>query len=81
MNIGTGSDVSIKELAEAIADIVGFTGQLSWDRSKPDGAPRKLLDSSRMHEFGWQPKVSMADGLRATYEWFFHDRELKRATA
>lgn len=70
LNIGVGSDISIKELAEAIVDIVGYKGRLEWDRSKPDGAPRKLLDSSRLRSFGWEPKTSFDDGLRNTYEWY-----------
>jgi GDP-L-fucose synthase len=70
LNIGTGTDISIKELAETIAGIVGYTGRMTWDTSKPDGAPRKLLDSSRMHAFGWRPEISFETGLRATYNWF-----------
>lgn len=70
VNIGVGEDNSIKELAEAIAAIAGYAGRLEWDRSKPDGAPRKLLDSARLRSFGWQPKIGFAAGLRATYEWY-----------
>jgi GDP-L-fucose synthase len=70
VNIGVGEDISIKELAEAIAAIAGYAGRLDWDQSKPDGAPRKLLDSARLRSFGWQPKIGFAAGLRATYEWY-----------
>lgn len=70
LNIGVGSDISIKELAEAIANVVGYEGRLEWDRTKPDGAPRKLLDSARLRSFGWLPKVGFAEGLRNTYEWY-----------
>lgn len=70
LNIGTGTDISIKDLAETIAAIVGYTGRMTWDTSKPDGAPRKLLDSSRMHAFGWRPEITFETGLRATYNWF-----------
>lgn len=70
LNIGTGTDISIKELAERIAEVVGFTGDLEFDISKPDGAPRKLLDSSRMLGLGWLPKIELSDGLRSTYQWY-----------
>ncbi len=69
-NLGTGTDYSIKELAEKIAHVVGFQGQIKWDISKPDGTPRKLLDSSRLLALGWQPRVNFEDGLRTTYHWF-----------
>ncbi len=69
-NIGTGEDYSIKELAERVARIVGFEGKIEWDVTKPDGAPRKLLDSSRFLNLRWKPSTSIEKGLRATYEWF-----------
>jgi GDP-L-fucose synthase len=70
LNIGVGCDISIKELAETIAEVVGYQGRLDWDRTKPDGAPRKLLDSTRLRSFGWESKVSFNEGLRNTYEWY-----------
>ena len=70
LNTGTGEDVSIRELAEMIADIVGYRGALEWDTSKPDGMPRKLVDSSKMHSMGLAPRVSLRDGLTETYQWF-----------
>jgi len=70
LNLGTGKDFSIRELAEKIANLVGYTGTLEWDTSKPDGAPRKLLDSSRLLRFGWRPSVDFADGLKSTYQWY-----------
>ena len=70
INIGTGSDVSIRELAEAIAGVVGFRGELVFDTSKPDGAPRKLLDSSRLAALGWKARTPLADGLAAMYRWY-----------
>ncbi|HEY8094479.1 MAG TPA: GDP-L-fucose synthase [Methylobacter sp.] len=73
LNIGVGSDVSIKELAEKIASIVGYEGQLEWDLSKPDGAPRKLLDSARLRSTGWEPKTGLDEGLRNTYEWYLRN--------
>lgn len=70
VNIGTGNDLRIKELAELIKDIVGFEGEIKWDSSKPDGTPRKLLDVSRLNKLGWQAKTSLEEGIRKTYEWY-----------
>lgn len=70
VNIGAGKDYSIRELAEAIARVTGYTGRMEWDTSKPDGAPRKLLDSSRIHALGWKAEVSFEEGLKNTYEWY-----------
>jgi GDP-L-fucose synthase len=70
LNVGTGSDCSIRELAELLTDVVGYDGKLRFDRSKPDGTSRKLLDVSRIHALGWTAQISLADGIRRTYEWF-----------
>lgn len=70
VNIGVGQDYSIRELAEAIARVVGYTGKIEWDTTKPDGAPRKLLDSARMHALGWKASVNFEEGLKNTYEWY-----------
>ena len=70
INIGSGFEVEIKELAELIADIIGFQGTLNFDTSMPDGTPRKLLDSSRLKKFGWKPKYNLKDGLKETYQDF-----------
>ena len=70
LNIGPGDDVSIRELAEIIAGVVGYQGVVEWDTSRPDGTPRKLLDSSRMKALGWTTKTSLEDGIRQTYEWY-----------
>jgi len=70
LNLGTGKDFSIRELAETIANVVGYTGKLEWDTSKPDGASRKLLDSSRLLTFGWRPNVDFMAGLKSTYQWY-----------
>jgi GDP-L-fucose synthase len=70
LNVGTGTDVSIKELAELIRAIVGYEGEIAWDGTKPDGTPRKLLDVSRINALGWAPKISLEDGIRSTYEWY-----------
>jgi len=66
LNVGTGTDLSIKELAKMVADAVGFLGSLAWDTSQPDGTPRKLLDVSRLRALGWSAKISLEDGLRQT---------------
>jgi len=70
VNVGTGSDLTIKELAEMIKRIVGFEGAVAWDKTKPDGAPRKLLDISRLKALGWKPITALEDGIRKTYEWY-----------
>jgi GDP-L-fucose synthase len=74
INVGWGEDVSIRELAAMIADIIGFKGTISWDTSKPDGTPRKLLDVSRLRRLGWQPSVSLRQGLELAYGSFCQER-------
>ena len=70
INVGSGEDISIRELAELICDVVGFRGEVKWDRSKPDGTPRKLLDISKIRSLGWTPTVRLRDGIARVYEWF-----------
>ena len=70
INVGCGEDISIRELAELICDIVGFDGELAWDTTKPDGTPRKLLDVSKLRALGWKPMIPLRDGIVQTYEWF-----------
>ena len=70
INVGTGVDCTIRELAETIARVTGFTGQLLWDATKPDGAPRKLLEVSRLRKLGWQASITLEDGLRDAYGWY-----------
>jgi len=70
VNVGTGTDVTIREIAETLADVVGFTGTTEWDTSKPDGTPQKLLDVSKLADAGWTSRISLADGLRSTVEWY-----------
>jgi len=70
INVGSGEESSIKELALLIRDVTGFKGEINFDESKPDGAPRKLLDSSRIRKLGWQPKTDFENGIRQTYEWY-----------
>jgi GDP-L-fucose synthase len=72
INIGTGTDVTIAELAQLIADILGFTGHFLFDPSKPDGTPRKLLDTSKLTALGWRPRISLETGIRQTHEWYRH---------
>ena len=74
-NVGSGSDLSIRELAETVARVVGYDGPIEWDTSKPDGTPRKLMDSSRLRERGWSPRISLEDGIRMTYEWYLRHRD------
>lgn len=78
INIGTGEDLTIKELASQIKEIVGYEGELAFDTSKPDGTPRKLMDSSRLHAMGWKHKTSLAEGLRKAYQFF--KQEVKDVT-
>jgi GDP-L-fucose synthase len=70
VNVGVGDDVTIRELAETIRDVVGFRGDLTWDTSKPDGTPRKLLDVSRLHGLGWKAKIGLRQGVEQTYAWY-----------
>ena len=70
INVGTGEDVTIKELAETISDIVGFMGDVEWDTSKPNGTPRKVLNVDRIKALGWEPRISLRDGIKKTYEWY-----------
>jgi GDP-L-fucose synthase len=68
LNVGSGSDVSIRELAETVAEVVGFKGKLTHNNSKPDGTPRKLMDVSRLHNLGWKHKIELRDGIQAVYD-------------
>jgi GDP-L-fucose synthase len=79
INVGCGEDITIAELATLIADIVGFRGELVFDRSKPDGTPRKLLDVSKMTALGWRPRTQLRDGIRATYDWYLKNAKQARA--
>lgn len=70
INVGFGDDVTIRELAETICDVVGFSGELQFDHTKPDGTPRKLMDSSLLRAQGWEPQISLRDGIASTYHWY-----------
>ncbi len=70
VNIGTGKEISIKDLANLVKETVGYEGEIVWDDSMPDGTPRKLLDVSKLHDIGWKEKVSLKEGIRLSYEWY-----------
>jgi GDP-L-fucose synthase len=74
INVGYGSDVTIKELAEMVRDAIGFQGEILWDRSKPDGTPRKLMDSSRLRALGWKPQVDLKTGIQLACDDFLKRR-------
>jgi GDP-L-fucose synthase len=79
INVGTGIDCTIRELAETIKSVVGFEGELVFDSSKPDGTPRKLMDVSRLKALGWKPSIDLEEGLRRTYQWFLNNQaQLRR---
>jgi len=78
VNVGTGTDVTIKELAETVKEVVGFEGELIWDTSKPDGTPRKLMDVSKLHAAGWQHTIELADGIALAYQDFLDNHNTLR---
>src|SRR5690606_17943073 len=78
INVGTGQDCTIRELAETLAEVIGFQGVLTFDASKPDGTPRKLMDVSRLAALGWVARISLKEGLGDTYRWFIaHEKEVR----
>jgi len=77
INIGCGEDITIRELAELICDVVGFNGELVWDAAKPDGTPRKLLDITKIRALSWQPTIPLRQGIAQTYEWFLANRAVR----
>ncbi|WP_062465411.1 GDP-L-fucose synthase family protein [Demequina soli] len=79
VNVGTGTDVTIKEIAETIASVTGFGGETEWDTTKPDGTPQKLLDVSYLASLGWTAQISLQEGLRRTYEWYLENVEALRS--
>ncbi|KNY19254.1 GDP-L-fucose synthase [Methylobacterium sp. ARG-1] len=78
INVGTGEDCTIRELAEALARVIGYEGRLAFDATKPDGTPRKLMDVSRLRAMGWQPEIGLEKGLRQTYGWFLENHATLR---
>jgi len=81
INIGHGEEVSIRALAELLAEIIGYQGDFHYDTSKPDGTPRKIMDSTRLHQLGWSPKIGLRDGLRSAYAWYVQNADRIRAAA
>ncbi|WP_284450358.1 GDP-L-fucose synthase [Spongiibacter tropicus] len=79
INVGTGVDCTIAELAETLADVIGFDGEVVYDSTKPDGTPRKLMDVSRLKAMGWQAKTSLKEGLSSTYTWFLNNQDRFRS--
>jgi GDP-L-fucose synthase len=77
VNVGSGSDLSIADLARTIAEVVGFGGQLAFDTFKPDGTPRKLMDGAKLREMGWTPKVELKRGLEEVYRWYLQTSPAK----
>ena len=73
INIGSNIDISIKELAELVKEIIGYDGKFIWDKTKPDGMPKKLMDSYKIHNIGWKPKTNLKDGLSETYKWYLNN--------
>jgi GDP-L-fucose synthase len=80
INVGTGEDLTIRELAEMVRDIVHPEADLTFDTSKPDGTPRKLLDVSRLHGLGWRHKIELRQGIESSYQWFLENRDQARGT-
>jgi GDP-L-fucose synthase len=77
LNVGVGEDITIADLAHLVARVVGYSGRVAFDTTKPDGTPRKLLDTSRLQAAGWRPRIGLEEGIRATYRWF---QELPKAS-
>ncbi len=73
VNLGTGKELTIKELTDLVAKVIGYTGEIKWDPSKPDGTPRKLLDVSKLESLGWKYKTELEDGIRLAYEDFLNN--------
>ena len=80
INVGSGRDCTISELAETMARVTGFTGRIVYDSGKPDGTPRKLMDVSRLKALGWEASISLEEGLGSTYQWFLENEESLRAS-
>lgn len=79
VNVGTGKDVTIAQLAQVVSDVTGYRGRIGWDTSRPDGTPRKLLDVSSITAMGWEPRISLREGVASVYEWFAEDTSSLRA--
>ena len=73
VNVGTGKELTIKQLTELVAEVIGYTGEIKWDTTKPDGTPRKLLDVSKLNNLGWKYKVELKEGIKLAYEDFLNN--------
>ena len=78
LNVGVGKDISIRELAELIADVIGYAGSFAFDASKPDGTPRKLLDVSQLRALGWMAKIELREGIQRTYAWYVENQPVAK---
>jgi GDP-L-fucose synthase len=74
INVGTGQDLTIKELTELISTIIGYSGEIRWDTTKPNGTPRKVLNVDKIKSLGWEPRITILEGIKSTYEWYKNDR-------
>jgi GDP-L-fucose synthase len=70
INVGTGEDVTIKELAQTVASVIGYNRDINWDTTKPNGTPRKVLNVDKIKALGWEPKITLEEGIKSTYEWY-----------
>ena len=77
-NVGSGSDLTIKALAKMIQKVIGHNGQVLWDDSKPNGTPKKLMDSYKLNDMGWESRTELIDGIKKTYEWFLKSNQLQK---
>ena len=73
VNVGVGTDITIRELAELVAGVVGYSGRINFDSTKPDGTPRKLMDVTRLHSLGWHHRTALEEGIRGTYVWYLEN--------
>jgi nucleoside-diphosphate-sugar epimerase len=81
MNVGAGEEISIAQLAVLVAEVVGYHGEIRWDRTKPDGMPRKLMDCGRMTTLGWTPRIGLREGLKDAYQWYVQHEAGRRGMA
>ncbi|RYZ45986.1 MAG: NAD-dependent epimerase/dehydratase family protein, partial [Chitinophagaceae bacterium] len=81
VNVGTGEEVTIRELAETIAGVTGFEGEIIFNAEKPDGTPRKLMDSTKLHDLGWKHKIALKEGLKKAYQFYLKEKEQTKTPA
>ena len=78
LNLGYGKDYTIKSIANTVKKIVNYNGKIIWDTKRPDGTPKRLLDSSKVYKLGWKPKINFEDGIKLTYEWFLKNYKIEK---